>query len=243
MLFSDRHDVIFPGWDSGDPGSPEQRSIWLYGIEPGFHKKIDAINTYDEPITPDRHNNTVHYQWDIRKWPFNRKALMLIAVIEGMPVTPNFTQDARRYAGEHKIFERNGKGYFKGNLFPQQSNNTGSWSDRAIEETGFQSKSDFYDFFRDYFGNLHRIVVARAPRLFIGVGLTHADDFAKVVFGQYVRLEQTTFEINGHRKKILLADGPTPLAVIPHLTGGSHGLNSYKSIQTAGAIIRNRFRL
>ncbi|MBB2200746.1 hypothetical protein [Gluconacetobacter tumulisoli] len=245
MLKEDRHDVVFPGWDSGDPGTPEHRSIWLYGIEPGGTDEIcEFINApISEPSSPDEENYSVKYQWDIRRWQFNKKAHFLLSVIEGLPVTSALMEDTRRYADTHKIFERDCIGYFKGNLFPQKNISVGHWSPEAKARTGFDTKEEFYDFFRNYFDNLHNIILKHSPRLFIGTGLSHANDFSKVVCGEAVDFEEHTFTVNGYCKRLLLKDGETPLAVIPHLTGGRHGLNSYDSIIQAGTIIRERFRL
>lgn len=245
LLRADRHDVVFPGWDSGDPGTPARRSIWLYGIEPGGTDDIgETINApISESSSPEEKNYSVRYQWDIRKWQFNKKAHALLSVIEGMPVTSTFKQDVRHYADAQRIFERDCIGYFKGNLFPQKSISVGHWSPEAKARTGFDTKQEFYDFFRDYFGSLHDIILKHSPRLFIGTGLTRANDFSKVVFGEGVDFEEHSFTVNGHRKRLLLKDGETPLAVIPHLTGGPDGLNSYDSIIQTGTIIRERFRI
>lgn len=237
-----RHDVVFPGWDSGDPGTPVQRSLWMYGIEPGGSDTIQqALNEeLSVPENGEVANYSVKCQWDVWKWPFNRKAHMLISVVEGMPVhIPTFAQDARQYAEAHKIFERDCKGYFKGNLFPQMNPNMGVWSDAARIRTGFESREEFYKFFRHYFTNLHGIVLKHRPRLFIGVGIGQAQEFAKVVCGEPVDFETQTFAVNGHNKRILLKSGDIPLAVVPHLTGGSNGLNSTEAIITAGKIIRS----
>lgn len=237
-----RHDVVFPGWDSGDPGTPENRSIWLYGIEPGGIDSIqDAINQeVPPPENSDVANYSVKCQWELRKWPFNRKAHMLISVVEGMPVNiPTFVQDVRRYAEVQKIFERDCKGYFKGNLFPQINPNVGTWSEAARMRTGFEKKEEFYNFCRSYFANLHNIVQKHKPRLFIGVGIGQSQDFAKVVCGECVDFDVRSFTVNGHRKRIFLKSGDIPLAVVPHLTGGSNGLNSKDAIVEAGSIIRS----
>ncbi|MQS00238.1 hypothetical protein GFJ39_13855 [Gluconobacter sp. AC10] len=78
-----RHDVVFPGWDSGDPGNPSQRSLWVYGIEPGGSDTIQqALNEeLSVPENGEVANYSVKCQWNVWKWPFNRKAHMLISVV------------------------------------------------------------------------------------------------------------------------------------------------------------------
>ncbi|MGB4009556.1 MAG: hypothetical protein WBL16_01150 [Zwartia sp.] len=52
-----------------------------------------------------------------------------------------------------------------------------------------------------------------------------------------------TIRINGFDKKIFVATGGlVPLVVLPHLSGGSNGLNSNAAIEQAAQVIRGSFQ-
>ena len=81
------------------------------------------------------------------------------------------------------------------------------------------------------------------PKLIIGLGLTHADDFLAIVQASE-QPEQHSFDVNGHSKRMFMTQsGLVPLAILPHLTGGPNGLNSNEAIAYAAQQIRSQLRI
>lgn len=209
----------------GDIGSSSHRSLWLCGIEYGESKNKNG--TQDE-IT----SYTVALQW--RNWTYNRNAFKLIASIEGQK-----TEDALAYAEQQKIFESATAGYFQTNLFPVECRTLQTWSEDAKLRTGFPDKRAYVDYIRSIcFDNMHKQIQERKPRLFIGVGITHVNDFSQVVFGKQVELERHDFDVEGRKKTVFLRSGEIPFAVVSHLSSPS-GLNSNEALGKAGKLIRS----
>ncbi|GBQ91217.1 hypothetical protein AA13595_3064 [Gluconacetobacter johannae DSM 13595] len=225
---AERQPAFLPNHHFGGPGNignPAHRTLWLCGIEYG--ESPDQRGSENEIA-----DYSVAMQW--RNWTYNRNAFKLIAAIEGQDVAT-----AQAYAGEKKIFESNTSDYFQTNLFPEECRNLETWSQDAQLRTGFKDKQDYLARIRSTcFRQMHEQVLHHQPRLFIGVGLTHAEDFCQVVLGRDVTLERHAFSVNGHPKTILLHPGPIPFAVVPHLSARS-GLNSNEALATAGRLIRD----
>jgi hypothetical protein len=81
------------------------------------------------------------------------------------------------------------------------------------------------------------------PRLVLCIGLRGMADFLYVTRTPSVP-KPHVYEINGHAKRIFVAtDGVAPVAVVPHLSGGTNGLNSNAAIAEAARYIRERLRL
>ncbi|MFC3175014.1 hypothetical protein ACFOD9_12210 [Novosphingobium bradum] len=76
------------------------------------------------------------------------------------------------------------------------------------------------------------------PRLVIGTGLAHLADFLAVT-GTDEMPAPHRFEVNGRPKRMHVAtSGVVPLAVVPHLSGGPHGLNSNEAVRMAAEFVR-----
>ncbi|MBV1831397.1 hypothetical protein HNW77_11100 [Komagataeibacter sp. AV436] len=209
----------------GDIGSPSHRSLWLCGIEYG-EAPVPAGHELPEGEYP------VEVQWD--RWTYNRNAFKLISVIEGQNI-----EIAYDYAKKQKIFESRTTGYFQTNLFPFECRTLETWSTDAQLRSGFKDKKDYIRAIREVcFTRMHEAVLQRRPRLFLGVGVTHVQDFMRVVFGREVELERKEFQVNGHGKVIYLRPGPIPFAVVSHLSAPS-GLNSNEALRRAGQMIRD----
>lgn len=222
----------FEGGDGGDAGGPESPSTWLFGIEHG-----DAINISKELAAESTERD---YSIEMQLiYPFNRNAFKLFAAIDGQPVD-RYVEFAR----VHQPWVPGSKGFFKGNLYPFPCRGLGTWSDQAFVETGFERKQDVVKWC-----NEHRLpAIAEAvryyrPRLFIGVGAQMSREFSLAYFGATLPLETYQFAVNGHVKKIRYAiHNGGRLVVLPHLTGGSNGLNSDEAIRVAGAFISGLLR-
>jgi hypothetical protein len=221
----------FDGCEGGDAGTPTNPSIWLFGVEPGWSKSDQART--DTPKNPLDDGYSIETQL---QWPYNRNAFKLLAAINGVLVS-----QFREFASKHQPFVQGSKGYFKGNLYPYACNNVGHWPQDAVEETGLTSKAEYQKWCNEHrWPTVKGWVDEHQPALFIGVGNTFRSQFASSVFGRSIELESHKITVNGHSKKVYFgqSDG-RKLAVIPHLSGGSNGLNSNEAIEKTGVLISN----
>lgn len=220
----------FDGCDGGDPGSPENPSIWLFGIEHGWPNT--SSNEKDSSET--EHDDSYSIQTQL-KWPYNRNAFKLLAAIHGRPVN-----EYREFAHETSPFVSGSRGYFKGNLYSYPCHSVGEWPDDAASETGFSSKKSYQDWCNEYrLPTINRWINEYRPSLFIGVGNSFSNDFSKAVYGSESPLNEVRFSINSSVKKLFFGENKDKkLVIIPHLSGGRNGLNSNAAITKAGELIR-----
>lgn len=223
---------FFETCEGGDPGTPENPSIWVLGIEPGWSLADTAA---DAKANPHHDAERERYSIELQlAWPYNVKAFKLLAGIAGRS-----TEDHVAFAKEARPFEKGCSGYFKANLFPEPFNNVSEWDEAATELTGFSSKSEYQNWLRQTrFAVLREVIAKHRPKILIGTGLTHLHDFMDIT-GTTQEPEAHRFEVNGHPKRMHIStSGTVPLAVVPHFTGGSHGLNSEESVRIATQAIR-----
>lgn len=217
--------------DGGDVGSPDAPSIWLFGLEPGWSTS-DQQN--EETGNGNSEEELKCYSVEMQLgWPFNRNAFKLLAALKG-----NAPKDYVKFAMQDHPFERGYSGYFKGNLFPSACNNVGIWGDEHRLETGFDDKSDYQNWMRTTRFAIVKAWIERCrPKLLICTGLTHLHDFLAVTDTPEVP-EPHVFSVNGHSKRVHVASsGIVPMAVIPHLSGGVHSLNSFQAISETATYI------
>ncbi|TCM24933.1 hypothetical protein EDF59_14820 [Novosphingobium sp. ST904] len=218
--------------EGGDQGSPDRRSIWLLGIEPGWSLADQAL---DEVGLRKKAEALHHYGIEMQlQWPYNRNAFKFLAALKGRPV-----ETYREFARTVRPFERGSLGYFKANLFPEPFNNTGEWTNEAVEKTGFVSKAAYQTWLREARFPVFRAWIEKCyPKLVIGTGLTHLADFLAIT-GTVESPSPRFFEVNGHPKRLHIAtSGIVPVAILPHLSGGSHSLNSYEATRIAADMVR-----
>ena len=221
----------FSGCDGGDPGSERSPSTWLFGLEWGDPKSVNAR------AVSECSNADVNYsiETQIRRWPFNRNAFKLLSSIYAGDIN-----SYREFAHREQPFVKGQKGYFKGNLYPLGFNNLSAWNDEAIALSGFLTKEDYIEWARR-----ERLSVVRCwiqkykPKLFIGAGIGFLHDFLNALGTK--SYTEHRFEANNIRRRIFLGSvGETVFAIVPHLSGGRFGLTSTDSISLAGHIIRER---
>ncbi|AYG94244.1 hypothetical protein D8I30_02870 [Brevundimonas naejangsanensis] len=217
--------------EGGDPGTPDRPSIWVLGIEPGW-SLADSVAAEKEDAKRD--DQLEQYSIDLQlKWPYNRNAFKLLAALNGIPI-----EDYLKFAKRARPFERGSSGYFKANLFPEPFNKVGSWDAEATKSTGFPTKQEYQEWQRKVrFAVMRSWIKKCRPKLVIGTGLTHLDDFLNITETKETPPTHR-FQVNGHSKRLHVANsGVVPVAVVPHLSGGSHGLNSDEATRIAAKII------
>jgi hypothetical protein len=228
------HDNFAETCDGGDAGSPSAPSIWLLGLEPGWSVQDQMNEEAGNGRPADRYDTySVELQ---QKWPFNRNAFKLLASLKGEAPEP-----FKDFAFRERPFERGSKGYFKGNLFPVACNSLTVWGDDARHLTGFTDKSLYQRWMRaTRFPIVKTWIEKCRPKLVICTGPSQMSDFLTVT-GTPVVPEPHYFLVNGHMKRVHVAsNGTVPVAVIPHLSGGTHSLNSAEAISSAAAYIKHR---
>lgn len=222
--------------DGGDPGNPQNQSIWLLGIEPGWSLADQASEKEEDEASADRYQL---YPVDLQLgWPFNRNAFKLLHALEG-----GQPEGFRDFAQRTQPFVRGSSGYFKANLFPVPFNKVNDWDSVASDETGFATKEEYRSWVRESrIPVLNDWIKRSRPKLVIGSGLTCGKDFLRAV-GATDGGKLHQFEINGYQKKVITSvSGTVPVAVIPHLSGGPSSLNSNEAIRQAAALIRKEFQ-
>lgn len=225
-------DRFLESCDGGDPGTPANPSIWVLGIEPGWSLADQEKEASGQKISTE---TLAEYSIDLQLgWPFNVAAFKLLAALDGRSPT-----DYLAFAQEKRPFERGCTGYFKGNLFSEAFYNVPAWGHEAIRTTGFATKAEYQVWMREArFPILTAWIEKCRPKLIIGLGLTHADDFLAIARASE-QPGQHSFEVNGHSKRMFMTQsGLVPLAILPHLTGGPSGLNSNEAIAYAAQQIR-----
>lgn len=223
--------------DGGDIGTPESPSTWLLGIEPGWSLADQASEEQDDEGAVERYKQ---YPIDLQLgWRFNKSAFKLLHALAG-----GAPEDYLEFAERAQPFVRGSTGYFKANLFPVPFNSVKEWNDSAVAETGFTTKEEYRSWVRDSRVPVLKHWIERSrPKLVLGCGLTCSEDYlraASVSNGGEVH----HFEVNGHTKRLITTkSGVVPIAVIPHLSGGANGLNSYEAIRMAAGLIRKELQV
>lgn len=73
------------------------------------------------------------------------------------------------------------------------------------------------------------------PKLLIATGMSHLQDFLYVTKSKSSK--EHVFKINDSKKRMFVStDGLVPLVVLPHLSGGSNGLNSNAAVAHAAQV-------
>ena len=224
----------FSGCDGGDIGSPEERAIWVCGIEWGgghdpYELKKDMANTSIATIPPEGYK-----KWDENlNYNFNIRIMKLLGAINGYSVYKSRNNNYKDFAKEIRPFIKGSKGYFKLNLYPIAFKNTNAtlWRKEYYNLTGFTEKKDYMSWCRKKrFPRIREWVAKYKPRLILCFGKSYKEDF-KLAFAD----EDSKFRcINVDDKKLywcVNADGA--IVVILPFVIGRYGLNKDCLIQKA----------
>ena len=194
--------------EGGEHGSPDNRSIWLLGIEPGWSLADEAA---DREIEGERAAKLETYAVELQlEWPFSRNAFKQLCALEG-----GGPEDFYAFAQRARPFERDSTGYSKASIFPEPCNKVGELDAHSAAKTGFARKDDYCAWLRENRFRVTKSWIERCrPRLVIGSGLTHLADFLEIT-GATRTPSVHTITVNGHAKRLHVAtNGMVPVAVI-----------------------------
>jgi hypothetical protein len=218
---------------SGCDGGNLRGAIWLCGIEWGTGKAHDLNLEMREPVTtPPQHYKTSRDVWmnpdSGRPYQFNVKFLKLAAAIRGRAV-----HDWIEIASDDPFPFDEKSQFFKLNLFPIAFKDVDPqrWTELYSRVTGFFTKQQYQTWCRNNrFPEIRKWVAQGSPRLIIGVGRSHEEDFMEAFgFEDSVRHRETLEE----RELVWATKGTTTLAVLPFL--GPFQLDSDARLAAFGA--------
>jgi hypothetical protein len=219
----------FSGCDGGDPGSPEFPSVWVFGIEYANDNRVRS--DIRPPVQCDD-------EYEISRkltYRFNRYVFKLLAALDNHDV-----DSYEAFAHKKQPFGKNSRGYFKGNLYPISCSNLETWTQEAIDETGFSSKVDYSTWCDEHrLSTIKRWVDEYQPKTFIGIGTIFEKQFSKAYFGKQIALEEYQFRANGLNKRILFKNVDGKLLVVVPQPSPS-GLSTPESFKIAGQFIRQQ---
>lgn len=225
--------LSFAGCDGGDPGSPENPSTWVCGLEWGGGQDPKSLisnisKKYNAP--PAGYDS---WEENIKhKYIFNWRAMKLLSAINGGSVS-----DYKQFAEQVQPFVSGKSGYFKMNLYPIAFKDTDSdrWVSDFSSISGFEKKSDYMDWCKD-----KRFPVIRGwaskfkPKLIICLGKTYVDDFSQAFYDPGKDLNHE--EIDGRDLKWGINNDGCLVVVLPFMLH-RYGLTKDVSIQKFGVRI------
>jgi hypothetical protein len=223
----------FSGCDGGDIGSPQNRSIWVCGIEwggsghdPASLKEIILKSVDSPPYGYEYHSENLAYI-------FNWQTLKLLTAIQGESVE-NYIQASEKT----RPFVKDSKGFFKMNLFPVAFKDTSNqrWISDFITITGFQNKEEYLTWCRQVrFLNLKSWVEKFKPKLIICFGKSFLADFESAFVNGSSEFTKETIL---NRELSWTRTQDETLIVICPFPVNRYGLNSHVLLQAFGERIR-----
>lgn len=220
--------VSYSGCDGGDIGSPENRAIWVSGIEWGGGQTASDIEEYllsDESRPPQGYDD-----WKINlKHRFNWQVMKLLSIVNG-----GHYSEYKQFAEKHRPFTRGSKGYFKLNLFPLAFKDTSHslWTSDFAKVTGFETKSLYLEWCRE---NRHASIrlwcKAQRPKLVVCLGKTFESDFKKSFSDSECLVSKEV--INGNEIAWLINEDGCLVVILPFMLN-RNGLTKNADIQVVG---------
>ena len=221
----------FSGCDGGDINA----DTWLCGIEWGYKDATDERRTeyYERVLREEIEDGKVKLKEDYnlfedeeQEHPFNLKAKKLYASIRG------------EEGGPGKLLKLNLSPIaFRGDRQDLWINNG------LLEITGFEKKAEYVKALNKL-SRFKDITTENEPKLIIGTGVGHRNNFAESFFGcdgsefKNIKIEPQSEKNKGVRNIYYLKKGETLLVVVPFL-GGPNGLNRDYLLEQVGKEIRS----
>ena len=231
----------FSGFDGGDIGSPQSKSIWYCGIEWGRgdpadeHELINSVFSKNvelpskgytsDDVPPGWEHNLGHR--------FNWQAMKLLAAVNGDNVG-----SYKAFAETVKPFTEGEKGYFKMNLYPLAFKDTSHdlWKDEFAKTTGLKTKQDYHEWIKaNRFPIMKGWMQTYSPKLIVCVGKSYLPGFS-LAFSDDESAFKTEI-IDDRELNWAVNKNGTIIVVLPFL-GGRYGLVKNVSIQKFGDRIR-----
>jgi len=166
----------FSGCDGGTIGSPNNRSIWVCGIEWGGGQTAEELKNYINQKWDGSDNFGYDKNGVLDYYPYNMVTYKLLAVMQDYHLN-----NYKKFVEIEMPFLENGhSSYFKMNLYPIafKKTNANLWTNEIAEVSGFKTKKDYLQWCKENrFPVIQWWVQKYAPKLIICFGKTYAHEF------------------------------------------------------------------
>jgi hypothetical protein len=169
----------FAGCSGGDMGSPDNRTIWVCGIEWGAAPNADELKNYlqcDVSQPPEGDEYTDEHLKDYWRSTYNQNTQKILSAING-----GKTIHQKEFYESVRPFTKGSKGYFKLNFLPISFPSVNAaWLEEFKEITGFGSKDEYIKWCRENRAPQMRAWARTArPRMILCSGKMLQEEFKK----------------------------------------------------------------
>ncbi len=221
----------FSGCDGGTIGSPNNRSIWVCGIEWGGGQTAEKLKNYINQKWDGSDNFGYDNNGVLDYYPYNMVTYKLLAVMQDYHLN-----NYKKFVENEMPFVENGNSsYFKMNLYPIAFKNTDPifWTNEIADVSGFETKNDYLKWCKENrFPIMQQWVKKYAPKLIICFGKTYAHEF-NLAFAD----NENDFNIENIGDLVLQwkkNNNGTIIAVLPFPNAQNKGLKSDSDIEAMG---------
>ena len=218
----------FSGCDGGDIGSPQNKSIWVCGIEWGGGHDADSLLASIKEGAESPPNGYDEWKENL-SYIFNWQVMKLLCAIKGGTV-----KEYKSFAEKVQPFVRGSNGYFKMNLYPIafKDTNPDQWFSSFSDISGFNSKDAYMAWCKkERLPQIRKWTCQYAPELIICLGKTYISDFATAFHGDDKGFHTEIIE-DREMNWVVNQDG-TLVVVLPFMVN-RNGLVRNTAIQKVG---------
>ncbi|BFL71030.1 hypothetical protein SKB0120_20920 [Moraxella osloensis] len=221
----------FSGCDGGTIGSPNNRSIWVCGIEWGGGQTAEELKNYINQKWDGSDNFGYDKNGVLDYYPYNMVTYKLLAVMQDYHLN-----NYKKFVEIEMPFLENGhSSYFKMNLYPIafKKTNANLWTNEIAEVSGFKTKKDYLQWCKENrFPVIQWWVQKYAPKLIICFGKTYAHEF-NLAFADNED-EFNIEEVGNLTLQWKKNNNGTIIAVLPFPNAPNKGLKSHSDIEAMG---------
>lgn len=228
----------FSGCDGGTIGSPNNRSIWVCGIEWGGGQTAEELKNYINQKWDGSDNFGYDKNGVLDYYPYNMVTYKLLAVMQDYHLN-----NYKKFVEIEMPFLENGhSSYFKMNLYPIafKKTNANLWTNEIAEVSGFKTKKDYLQWCKENrFPVIQWWVQKYAPKLIICFGKTYAHEF-NLAFADNED-EFNIEEVGNLTLQWKKNNNGTIIAVLPFPNAPNKGLKSHSDIEAMGKKLKQLF--
>lgn len=223
----------YSGYNGGDIGEPDRRSIWCCGIEWGGSTDVESIARYyhsgewrEISGFEDKNENCTA--------PYDKVLCKVLCAMAGKSV-----DDYEQFAWEQRVWHKGVKsGYFKMNLYPLWFKDTDSahWTPELTSLLGFADKNEYLRYCHKYrFPAINQLMQKHQPKAVLCFGTTYEDEFNLAFSDGY---KSFCLEIIDNLPvKWKRNENGIVVAVIPFPNAPRYGLQRNRSMQLIGEFL------